>query len=88
MARIFNIYFPFQDVVRNAIVTERSAPFYIEYHLTLEPDLLLQLPGNKIIVTTPGYFSFPQVPAHENNVLMKEIIKAIASHLQTHKVTL
>lgn len=88
MARIFNIYFPCQDVMRNAIVTERTAPFYTEYHLTLDPDLLLQLPGNKIIRTSPDYFSFPNIPAHENNMLMKEIIRAVANHLQAHKVSL
>ena len=74
--------------MHNAIVSERTAPFHTEYHLTFDSDLLLQLPGNKLISTSPGHFAFPNVPAHENNLLMKEIIKAVSTHLQTHKVSL
>ena len=82
MARIFNIYFTYDDVLYNAIVSVRTTPFFTEYILgNLDADLILLLPGNKVFSQLPGQLFFQNISSHHSAVLMKEIIKSISSHL-------
>lgn len=83
MARIFTISFIYQEEAYNVMVTVRTTPFYIEYILNnLDTELLLLLPGNKIISPAPKQFLFPNATAENSVVLMNTIIKAVAVHLQ------
>jgi hypothetical protein len=82
MARIFNIYFTYEEVLRNAIVSVRSTPFFTEYALSnLDEDLSLLLPGNKIISLLNGELFFQHVSSHHSRLLMNEIIRSIRQHL-------
>ena len=82
MARIFNIYFTYEDVLHNAIVSIRTTPFFTEYTLgNLDADLSFQLPGNKIISQMPGQLFFQNPSTCHSVVLMNEIIKSIKQHL-------
>ena len=82
MARIFNIYFIYDDIQHNAIVSVRTTPFFTEYVLgNLDADLSQLLPGNKIISTTPRYLFFQHASAQHSEDLMKVIIKSITRHL-------
>ena len=82
MARIFNIYITYDDVLHNAIVSVRTTPFFIEYNLgNLDADLAFLLPGNKVISQTPGQLFFQNIAAHHSVELMNEIIKSIRLHL-------
>jgi hypothetical protein len=82
MARIFNIYFPHENLVRSAIVSVRKTPFFTEYTLTnFDEELLLYLPGNKIISRSPEHFIFQNASVEHSTELMKAIIKAVAEHL-------
>ena len=82
MARIFNIYFPYEGMQYNAMVSVRTTPFFTEYTLNNIHDSLLEvLPGNKIISTGSNHFTF-QNASHENSTeLMEAIIRAVAEHL-------
>lgn len=82
MARIFNIYFTYEDVLHNAIVSVRTTPFFTEYILgNLDIDLGLLLPGNKVISQAPGHLFFQNISPHHSAVLMNEIIRSIKQHL-------
>lgn len=82
MARIFNIYFPYEDVVYHATVSVRTTPFFTEYTLNNINEALLDfLPGNKIISKTHDHFVFPNATDDSSPVLMDAIIKAVAEHL-------
>ncbi|MDQ3279248.1 MAG: hypothetical protein M3Q06_13045 [Bacteroidota bacterium] len=84
MARIFTISFSFLGLTYNTVVSVRTTPFYQEYTLSnLEADVLLLLPGNKIISPSTRQFLFPNAgPAHSKE-LMNAIISAVMMHLQT-----
>lgn len=83
MARIFNIYFTFEDTVYNAVVAVRSTPFLTEYTLkNFNEELLELLPGNKILSQTPGHFIFQNTSSENSTILMNAIIKAVAEHMQ------
>ena len=65
------------------MVTVRTTPFYMEYTLTnLDTELLLLLPGNKIISPSPKNFLFPNASPQHSTELMNSIIKAVAQHMQ------
>lgn len=82
MVRIFNIYFNYDDVLRSAIVSVRTTPFFIEYTLgNMDEDLQMLLPGNKIISQAPGQFFFQNSLPEHSNILMNVIIKSISNHL-------
>ena len=82
MARIFNIYFPHENLVRSAIVSVRNTPFFTEYTLTnFDEELLSFLPGNKIISRGPGDFIFQNASEEHSTDLMMAIIKAVTEHL-------
>lgn len=82
MARIFNIYFTYEDVLHNAIVSVRTTPFFTEYILgNMDADLILMLPGNKIISQTTGHLFFQNISSHHSAALMNEIIRSIKQHL-------
>ena len=83
MARIFNIYFTHDDQMHNAVVSVRNTPFFTEYTLTnFSEDLLKLLPGNKILSKAPDHFIFQNASDENSSKLMKEIIRAVAEHLQ------
>jgi hypothetical protein len=82
MARIFNIYFTYEDVLHNAIVSVRSTPFFTEYVLgNLDADLSFLLPSNKIISQETGKLFFQNITSHHSAALMNEIIRSIRQHL-------
>lgn len=83
MARIFNIYFSYDDRIQNAIVSVRNTPFFTEYTLNnIDDELLKILPGNKIISTAPGHFIFQNSDSVNSSGLMEEIIRAVSEHSQ------
>ena len=85
MARIFNIYFSYDDLMYNAVVSVRTTPFFTEYSLiNFHEDLLKLLPGNKIISRNNGEYVFPGTVTE--NPLMAAIIKAVAEHMHTTEV--
>jgi hypothetical protein len=82
MARIFNIYFAFEGMMYNAVVSVRSTPFHTEYTLNNFDDQLLELlPGNKILSKTPGHFIFQNASSEDSTDLMNAIIKAVSEHM-------
>lgn len=83
MARIFTIYFTYEDLVHHAVVSVRSTPFYTEYTLSnFDEDLLLLLPSNKILSQAPGHFIFHQAGNQNTTALMDTIIKAVSEHIE------
>jgi hypothetical protein len=83
MARVFNIYFAFEGMVHNAVVSVRSTPFLTEFTLNnFNEELLELLPGNKILSQSPGHFVFQNVSPENSPILMNAIIKAVAEHMQ------
>lgn len=84
MARIFNIYFDFEGLMYNAVVSVRSTPFHTEYTLNnFNEELLELLPGNKILSRSPGHFVFQNTSPENSSVLMEAIIKAVSEHMHT-----
>ena len=82
MARIFNIYFLYDDVLHNAIVSERNTGSFTEYILgNLDAELRLQLPGLSIISPSPGHLFFPGSSTDFSIPLMEAIIQSIVRHL-------
>ena len=82
MARIFTINFIYNEESYNTIVTVKTTPYYREYTLNnLDFELLMQLPGNKIISPSPKNFFFPHSTAENSPMLMDTIIKAVSGHL-------
>lgn len=82
MARIFNIYFSYNDTMHNAIVSVRSTAFFTEYTLSgISEDLLRLLPGNKILSTLYDGLFFQSAGPGNSDELMKEIIRAVEEHL-------
>jgi len=82
MARIFNIYFLFDGLMYNAVVSVRSTPFLTEYTLNNFNEVLLELlPGNKILSRSPDHFVFQNVSSDHSTELMNSIIKAVSEHM-------
>ena len=69
--------------MHTAIVSVRITPFFTEYTLNFDEELMQLLPGNKIISTAPGHFIFQHVTSQDLTPLMKEIIRAVSQHGQT-----
>jgi hypothetical protein len=87
MARIFNIYFNYNELSYNAVVSVRSTPFFTEYTLSnFDENLLQLLPGNKILSTGSDHFVFQNANQEHSMDLMKEIIRAVSEHLQVNHV--
>jgi hypothetical protein len=86
MARIFNIYFNYNNAVYNAMVSVRTTPFFTEYILDFDEELMELLPGNKIISTSPDHFIFQHASSQESNPLMQEIIRAVSQQAQITEV--
>jgi hypothetical protein len=83
MARLFTINFTYNDVPFTTIVTVQTTPFYMEYTLAnLDSELLLLLPGNKIISPSSKNFLFPNASPEHSTELMNSIIKAVAQHME------
>lgn len=82
MARIFNIYFEFEGLVYNAVVSVRSTAFFTEYTLNnFNEELLELLPGNKILSRAPDHFVFQDARSENSTALMDAIIKAVSEHM-------
>jgi hypothetical protein len=83
MARIFNIYFTYQEVMHTAVISVRETGFFTEYTLmNFEEALLDQLPGTKIIKRSSSPFIFLNAnPAHSSD-LIDTILKAVAEHVE------
>ena len=82
MARIFNIYFTYDDVLHSAIVSVRTTPFFTEYSIgNLDAELVLLLPGSKVISQMTGELFFQNVSSHHSVDLMNKIIQSINEHL-------
>ena len=82
MARIFNIYFTYNNRMHNAMVSVRNTPFFTEYTLNFEEELMELLPGNKIISTSSDHFIFQHASSEDSSPLMQEIINAVSQHSQ------
>ena len=83
MARIFTISFIYLEESYNTMVTVKTTPYYREYTLNnLDFELLMHLPGNKIISPSPKNFFFPHSTTENSPLLMETIIKAVSGHLQ------
>lgn len=83
MARIFSINFLHQNELQSAIVSVRTTPFFTEYTINpMNEEVIEELPSTKIISAGPGQFSFSGVSKDGTTPLMKDIIRAIAQHLQ------
>lgn len=86
MARIFNIYFSFENEMHNAVVSVRTTPFFTEYTLNnFNEELMELLPGNKIVSRSPGSFIFRDASSDHSKPLMNAIIKAMSEHLLATK---
>lgn len=84
MARIFTIEFPYDNALQHAIIVVRETAFYKEYKVSLQsPELNTLLLSDKIISMEKGSFVFSNVPAHEYNDVMKQILKAVAGHIHS-----
>ena len=82
MARIFNIYFSYEDRMYHAVVSVRTTPFFTEYTLNnFNEELLEMLPGNKILSRSPGHYVFQNASPNHSSELMNAIIKAVKEHL-------
>jgi hypothetical protein len=82
MARIFNIYFNYNQQMHNAVVSVRTTPFFTEYTLIdFNEQLLELLPGNKIVSRGPNHFIFKNASDENSSALMQAIIKAVTEHL-------
>lgn len=82
MARIFNIYFTYEDHIHSAVVSVRKTPFFTEYSLNnFNEDLMQLLPGNKIVSKSPDHFIFQNADEGNSIVLMNAIIRAVSEHL-------
>lgn len=87
MARIFNIYFNYNELSYNAVVSVKTTPFLTEYILSnFDEDLLAMLPGNKILSTSSEHFVFQNATQNHSMELMKEIIRAVAEHLHVNHI--
>ncbi|MGN6166306.1 MAG: hypothetical protein ACTHOF_17375 [Flavisolibacter sp.] len=86
MARIFNIYFNYNGSMRSAMVSVRTTPFFTEYTLDFDEELMELLPGNKIISTASNHFTFQHASSLEVTPLMKEIIGAVSQQSQKTEV--
>jgi hypothetical protein len=85
MARIFNIYFIYDEVTHSAVVSVRTTPFFTEYTLgNLDTDLVLLLPSNKIISQAPDRLFFQNMTQVHSQNLMDVIIKSITKHLHAN----
>ena len=84
MARIFSIDFIYENTPLTAMIAVRQTPFFMEYTLSMLPDEIMeQLPGNKIISTGPNQYIFANATLDESSELMKEVLRAVAYHLET-----
>lgn len=84
MARIFSISFRYDEMERSAMISVRSTPFATEYTITmLHEELLEELPSKKILSTSNDHFVFVNHSLEEPTLLMKEIVRALADHVQT-----
>ena len=82
MARIFNIYFTYDDMLHSAIVSVRNTSFFTEYILgNLDEELRSLLPDTKIFSQAPGHLFFQNMTVEHSAQLMDEIIKTIVRHL-------
>ncbi|MGE5518755.1 MAG: hypothetical protein ACM3VS_02430 [Candidatus Dadabacteria bacterium] len=83
MARIFNIYFTFEEVTHTAVVSVRKTAFLTEYTLVNFDESLLQLlPGTKIIKRSHENFIFLDANPSHSSALMDTILRAVAEHLE------
>ena len=89
MARIFNIYFVYDNELHNAIVSVRSTPFFTEYILgNLDAEVRSLLPGNCIVSTLPGSLVFKDANDKHPSQLMEAILQSLARHLQASHTSL
>jgi hypothetical protein len=86
MARVFNIYFSYKNAMHNAIVTVRTTPFFTEYTLNFDEEILELLPGNKIISTSSNHYIFQHASSNECSPLMQEILTAVSQHTHIPEV--
>ncbi len=82
MARIFNIYFEYEGMAYNAMVSVRVTPFFTEYTISAGEELMQLLPGNKIASKGPDHFVFLNADNAVRTKLMDSIIQALSRHLQ------
>jgi hypothetical protein len=84
MARIFSIQFTYESVQHHAMVAVRTTPFFSEYSVSmLDEAIASHLPNNKIISTSRNSFVFCDSAKENAPELMRQILQAVAEHLQS-----
>ena len=84
MARIFSIHFTYEHVMRHAMVSVRTTPFFTEYSVAMLDEAIAgQLPNNKIISTSKDSFVFSDSAQANAPQLMAAILFAVKGHVQT-----
>ncbi len=86
MARIFSISFSFTGSEQHGLVSVQKTPFFTEYHVSLHDDVKELLLSEKILSSAPGHFVFLHTPKEAYTPFMKEVIKAIAYHVDVLQV--
>jgi hypothetical protein len=86
MARIFSMFFEFENETFHTVVTVHTTPFFTEFRINIPNDRLRALlPGNKIISTSPFHYEFQHANKENSLPLMNEIIRVVSQHMQTTK---
>ena len=84
MARIFSIQFTYEGAQQHAMVAVRTTPFFTEYSVSmLDEAIANHLPNHKIISTSKNSFVFSDSAKENAPELMRQILQAVAEHLQT-----
>lgn len=87
MARIFSIYFTYDDSLRSAIVSVRQLPEQTEFVLgNLDEEIYKLLPGNTLVLSPAGSLFFKDQPVvNEPAELINTVIESLAQHLAAAK---
>lgn len=84
MARIFSIDFIYKNASHRAMIAVRQTAFYTEYKISLQSiELTGLLLSDKIVSPGPGIFVFANMPVHEYNEIMNQILIAVKDHVHS-----
>lgn len=81
MARVFSIYFSYNGALHSGMVTVRNTPFFREYTLRADDEIMNLLPGDKLISTSPKHLIFQHASTTERHPLTEAILRAVSEYL-------